>query len=179
MAERIAGLGLARLDFNRGAVAGDVAWALQGRLPVISRRLPRYKTFHPFTNFVTNATEDGKSLFIASNAGRRRVFKASVNAFGLSGEHRAGLFRIVADCNYSIEFLANELVYRFRPMTGNINADLPHHLNRLGTNVARLHAGAFDFKSGSALVSQNAFGHLTAGGIPGTKYQYSSLHIIA
>src|SRR5215470_20345213 len=138
--------------------------------------LPCDKIFHPLTNFITNATEDRKSLLIASYARRRRVLKVSVNALGFSGEHRAGLFRVVADCNHSIEFLADELIHRFRPVTRYINADLPHYLNGLRSNAARLYAGAFNFKSVSAVMPQDAFGHLTAGGIPGTKNQYSSLH---
>ena len=138
--------------------------------PFISGGLPCDKIFHPLTNFVTNATEDGKSLLIASYAWWRRVLKGPVSLLGLSGEHRASLFRVVADCNHSIEFLADELIYRFRPMSGNINVDLTHHLNRLRSNAARFHAGAFDFKNVPAVAPQNAFGHLTAGGIPGAKY---------
>src|SRR5262245_14128648 len=61
-------------------------------------------------------------------------------------------------------------------MVGYIDSDLPHHLNRLRSNAARFHSGAFDLKSVSAIMSQDAFGHLTAGGIPGAKNQYSSLH---
>src|SRR5262245_38902466 len=103
--------------------------------------LRRNKIFHPLTNLVTNATENREPFFIASHTRRRRVLKALMNAPGLSREDRACFFRVVADRNHSIEVPPRELIYRFRPVAGNIDADLPHYLNRLRANAARLHAG--------------------------------------
>ena len=122
--------------------------------------LPCNKIFHPLTNLVTNATENRKPFFIASYAGRRRVLKASVDKFSLSGKHRADLFRVIADRNYSIEFLADEFIHRFRPVVRNINPDLPHYLNRLGPHTARLYSGAMRIKGAPAIMSQDAFCHL-------------------
>jgi hypothetical protein len=107
-----------RLEFT-DRYEGEPHLALGELLPIILRGLRCHKIFHPLTNFVTNATENRKPFIIASYAGRRRVLKALVNALGLSRKQRAGLFRVVADCNHGIEFLADELIYRIRPVTGN------------------------------------------------------------
>src|SRR5262249_61843668 len=71
--------------------------------------------------------------------------------------------------------MADKRIHRFRPVIGNINADLPHYLNGLRSNAARLHAGAFNFKSVSAVMPKDAFGILIAAGFPGTRIKYSIL----
>src|SRR5262249_37913725 len=103
------------------------------------------------------------------HAGRRRVLKASVDTFSLSGKHQAGLFRVVADRDHGVEFPPDELIHRFRPVAGNINADLPHYLNRLWPDAARSHPGAVNFKGVSAVVTENSLGHLAARGVSGAE----------
>src|SRR5262245_12902265 len=88
-----------------------------------------------------------------------------MNAYGLSRKYRAGFFRIVADGDAVIEFLPGEFVHRLRPVAGNIDSDLTHCSNRLWPHGARLHAGAIDFEGLAAVASQNAFRHLTPGGV--------------
>src|SRR5262245_14466561 len=101
------------------------------------------KILHPFANFVTNATENKKPLLVTSYVRWTGILKVLVKALGLSREGRAAFFHVVAHCNHGIEFLANGIIHRFRPVTGSINADLPHHLNRLRMNDAQFHTCAF------------------------------------
>ena len=59
--------------------------------------------------------------------------------------------------------LSGELVEVLRTVTADINSDLVHDLNGLGTNNTRLTSGACDIELAAPVTPQQSFGHLAAG----------------
>jgi hypothetical protein len=47
-------------------------------------------------------------------------------------------------------------------MSGNVDADLTHHCDRLRSDKARLDAGALNHEAFTPIVTQEAFSHLAA-----------------
>jgi len=75
------------------------------------------------------------------------IVEAPVNPFCITWKDRTLFVRVVANCNHVIEFLIDEFIYRFRPMSRDVDPNLAHRLNRLGFDGSRIDAGAFDFKA--------------------------------
>ena len=123
----------------------------------------------PGVDLVADSPERCYSLF------RRRVVEGPVKAPGGAGEYRAGFIGVAADRNHVVEVSPYKLIYRFRPVGGNVNADFRHRLDSLRANVRRPGAGREYLEAVPSFVAQQAFRHLAAGGISGAEYQHSSL----
>src|SRR5690349_14683223 len=113
-------------------------------------------------DLVANAPERSQArLPVAFDGGR--VLEAPVDALGRVGENRAALPRVVTDGDDVVESPARELVDRFRAVAGDVDSELLHRLDRLGTDVARARPRARDLERGAAVVAQQPLGHLAAG----------------
>jgi hypothetical protein len=74
--------------------------------------------------------------------------------------YRARLARVIAHCEHGIELLMCELVDTLGSMGGNVDADLPHHGDRLGPHLTWFCSRARDFELVSGVVAEQAFCHL-------------------
>ena len=54
---------------------------------------------------------------------------------------------VITNSNHVIHFLTRKLIYRFRTVTRDVNADLAHDCDRMRTHVARVQSGAEDFEA--------------------------------
>lgn len=124
-----------------------------------------------FADLIANSSENGNRRFVIGSSDGRRVFKIMVDTHGASRKHRTSFVRAIAYGYDEIELPASEFINRFRTMPGNVDADLGHRFDRLGTNLRRLDTGAFDLKSIAGYVTQNSFSHLAAGGVSGAENQ--------
>ncbi len=73
------------------------------------------------SDFVTDASENGESLFLGALE-RGRVFEVVVNRYGLAREDRAAFLGIVTNGEKLIERMASELVHTLRPMARDVDA---------------------------------------------------------
>src|SRR5437870_5978189 len=83
-----------------------------------------------------------------------RIFDAPMNLFGRTGKDRATLTCVIADRNYIVKGSAQKLIYRLRAMMRNIDPDLVHHGDGIGTNVAWHETRAENFKAIASQVPQ-------------------------
>jgi len=96
-----------------------------------------------------------------------------MNALGLPRKDRAAFLCRVADRNQVIKLLTDELLYRLRPVAGNINTDFTHPFDSQRIDRPWLCAGAEHLKLVPGFVAKNAFSHLATGGIAGTENKNS------
>jgi len=113
-------------------------------------------------DFVTDASENGESLFMGALE-RGRVFEVAVNRYGVAWEDGAAFLGIVTNGENVVERLAGELVDAFRAMARDVDAQLSHGRDRFRSNLARLDPGAENLEAISRIVPQQAFSHLASG----------------
>src|SRR5205807_4133440 len=100
-----------------------------------------HEFFKARANFVPYPAEDSQARgFVAFSGGG--IVKAPVNPLGLAGKYRAAFLGAVAHGENVVKRLPAEFVRRLRAMTGDIDADLPHRLNRQGVHAGGDGAGA-------------------------------------
>src|SRR5829696_2996981 len=123
-----------------------------------------------FFYLVTNAAKDSESPeLIAFRC--RRIVKAPMNLFCLTRKNRTLFASIVTNRDHVIKFLIDKLINRLRAVLGNINADIAHRRNRLGSNTTRRHAGTCYIKHFPRHLAQQTFRHLATCRVSGAKKQ--------
>ena len=120
-----------------------------------------------FVNLVSNTTKHSNSLRFAA-LDCCWVFEAPVNPLGASRKYRAVVTRVIADRYHVIERLALELLYGFRALTRNIDAEFLHDRNCLRAHLARIRAGTRDFVCSAAFVPEQALTHLASSRVAST-----------
>ena len=91
--------------------------------------------------FVADFPEQREPRFVMALC-RRRVYETPMNALCAARKDGALFISVVTHGDHVIECLTKEFVYRFRPMVGDIDANLFHHLNRFLPHVGWVHARA-------------------------------------
>ena len=79
---------------------------------------------------------------------------------------------VITNSDHVVHFLAGKLIYRFRTVTRDVNANLPHYGDCVWPNVAGVQTGAEDFEAIAGLVSQKSFSHLAARDVACANYEY-------
>jgi hypothetical protein len=126
------------------------------------------ESFQVIPNFIPHSAKEDEALVFRALKGCG-ILKRFVNAFGVTGKHRAALLCMVADREHVIEGLALKIIHVLRTMIGNINAELFHNRNRFGSHAPRFCASAFNFEAVSGIMLEQAFRHLAAGGVSRTE----------
>jgi hypothetical protein len=125
-------------------------------------RLLRWKDAKVAPYLIPNTTKECEPL-ASRTLQRCRIFKILVNRHGPAGENRTAFLGIVADGENVVERLACELVYAFREMAGNVDAQLAHDRYRFRPNVTWLSSGAEYLETFPRVVAEKAFRHLAPG----------------
>jgi hypothetical protein len=144
---------------------------------------------HQFGHFV-HQLGDGRALLmgeVVDPSGRRHDIQLKGSgrtpfsrsgdgkAPGFSGKKGAGLVGLVAKGDHGVEFDALQGIEMFGGLSGNIDADLGHGLDRPGVDSMWLHAGRININGIALQVSRPAFGHLAAAGIPAAQEKHLQL----
>jgi len=86
-----------------------------------------------------------------------------------AGEDWAAFFGVVTNRDDAIKRVMGKLFNGLRAVVGDIDADLVHGENRFGAHETRRRASAEDVEAIAGHMTEESFGHLTAGGIAGTE----------
>ena len=91
----------------------------------------------------------------------------AMQASGVSEEHRATLFGVIADCQHVVEVLPRELIHVLGAVRPNVDARFLHNGYRLRANAPGFCASAFHHEPVPVVVAQQPFRHLRPRGIAG------------
>ncbi len=88
-----------------------------------------------------------------------------VKPLGGAGKDGAGFFGVVANGDDVVKMLAVELFDVFGAMVANIDADLFHRSDGLGTDHTGFGTGAFNTELIASVMAEQALCHLAASGV--------------
>ena len=101
--------------------------------------------------------------FVSYFGESRWVLKRTMESARRSRENRALLPRLITDRNDEIKFLAFEFTQRFGTLSGNVNVQFTHHLDRFPPHLSRLRPGGKHVELLTRLVPNQPFGDLAPG----------------
>ncbi len=92
-----------------------------------------------------------------------------------NGTHVVG---VIANRDYRVDGPSLKLLEVLGPMSGQVQANLPHHLKRHRMHISGgLRSGTSDINEIARRLAQNSLGHLTTTLIPRAEYQYQRVHV--
>ena len=121
-------------------------------------------------DFVANSAKDSESRLLITLL-RCGIVKAPMNPFRVAGKDGTLFVGVIAHCDDVIEFLSEELVYRFRAVMGDVDTEFAHCCYRFRPNLSWRNSRACDFKMLVSQMAQQAFSHLASRGVAGAQYQ--------
>lgn len=137
---------------------------------------PRGVCFKHLTHLVADAAEFLQHLLLTA-LGMSGIIEAPVVTIQLPGKDGAYLVSVAADSDDSRDLAVKKCVHVLRCVGGNVDADLLHHLDRLGVDEAggvRPRAVHVNEAIGSG--TEDAFSHVTAAGISGAEDEDVGFH---
>src|SRR4051812_15635565 len=106
-----------------------------------------------------------------------RVVKPPVMPIHLPRKDWTRLISVAADSDNRLNWLLQKIVYVLRAMSGDINANFLHDLNRERMDVAgRIRPGALHIQNISGSGAQYPFGQMAPAGIPRAEDQNGRFH---
>ena len=130
-------------------------------------------------DLIADAAEGIEFRFVRSHS-MGGVFKAPVITLALSGEGRADLVGVTANCDYRVDAGLEVLVEMIGGMFTGVVTDFAECLDSEWVNFALgLGPGAEDFKEVACDGAEDAFGHMAATGVTGAEDEYFGLgHVL-
>ncbi len=108
---------------------------------------------HPVLDLIPDASKEGEGLIGGQHSRSRRILEALVDLLGVTRKDGATLLRVIADGDDVVERLPNEELDGLRPVTGHIDPNLAHHLDRLRADAPWPHPSTLDLEEISSLVT--------------------------
>ena len=114
------------------------------------------------TQLTPDPPKSRQTLFLRA-FDRRWIVETPVYLFRAARKNGAAGFGIVTNRNHVIEVLVYKLINRFRAVPRYVDAQLPHHSDRLRPHFGRPGPGAEHLETIARIVPQQPLSHLTAG----------------
>ena len=135
------GIGELHGSLHKNLAGVILRWFVPQRVVYLCNAIAKFAQISP--QLIPNAPEDIHPFFFSADAGGWRIFKAVMQYFRRTEEHRTGFTGIVADRDYIIEVLPLEFIDVFGAIPGDINPYLAHDSDGFGPDTARFRTGAF------------------------------------
>lgn len=119
-------------------------------------------------DLVADLAEGGEAVFFGAGDGGG-VREVVVEAVGVAGVDGAGLLGVVADGEDVVEGLVGELVDGFGAVAGKVDAKFGHDADGFRPDEGGSGPGAFDREDVAVVMTEEALGHLAAGGVRGAE----------